>query len=83
MDSKHHLGKLQHAIMRVLWSEGSATVARVRDALAEEGDGRALTNSLMKLAALPQATMVIPGHGPATTLAEESRSNPYMRNACR
>jgi len=47
------------------------------------GDGRALTNSLTKLAALPQATMVIPGHGPATTLAEESRSNPYMRNACR
>jgi predicted transcriptional regulator len=43
MDSKHHLGKLQHAIMRVLWSEERATVARVRDVLAGEGDGRALT----------------------------------------
>jgi predicted transcriptional regulator len=43
MDSKHHLGKLQHAIMRVLWSVERATVARVRDVLAGEGDGRALT----------------------------------------
>ena len=29
----HHLGELQFAIMRVLWDEGEATVARVLEAL--------------------------------------------------
>ncbi len=31
--SKHTLGELQHAIMRVLWSNGEATTAAVHDAL--------------------------------------------------
>jgi len=36
--SKHTLGELQHAIMRVLWSDGEATTAAVHDALyAERG----------------------------------------------
>lgn len=36
--SKHTLGELQHAIMRVLWSNGEATTAAVHDALyAERG----------------------------------------------
>ena len=32
----HHLGKLQFAIMRVLWDEGEAPVARVVEALPPE-----------------------------------------------
>lgn len=36
MERSHHLGELQHAIMRVLWDEGEATVARVCEALAED-----------------------------------------------
>lgn len=43
MDSKHHLGRLQHAIMRVLWDEGEATVARVHEVLKASGEARALT----------------------------------------
>ena len=36
--SKHTLGELQHAIMRVLWAEGEATTAAVHGALyAERG----------------------------------------------
>ena len=36
--SKHTLGELQHAIMRVLWNNGEATTAAVHDALhAERG----------------------------------------------
>lgn len=31
--SKHTLGELQHAIMKVLWSSGEATTAEVHDAL--------------------------------------------------
>jgi predicted transcriptional regulator len=40
----HHLGDLQYAIMRVLWDEREATVARVQERLAigDERD-RALT----------------------------------------
>ena len=44
MGGPHHLGDLQYAIMRVLWDEGEATVARVQERLSsgEERD-RALT----------------------------------------
>ncbi len=38
----HHLGELQYAIMRVLWNEREASVARVYDALPAE-HRRALT----------------------------------------
>jgi BlaI family penicillinase repressor len=41
-DRVHHLGELQHAIMRVLWTAGEATVARVYEALPPE-HRRALT----------------------------------------
>ena len=33
----------------------------------------------VKLWPLPPATVVHPGHGPATTLGEERRTNPYLR----
>ncbi|MCA8981405.1 MAG: BlaI/MecI/CopY family transcriptional regulator [Planctomycetes bacterium] len=42
MSRSHRLGELQLAIMRVLWSEGEATVAAVHEALKDQGD-RALT----------------------------------------
>ena len=42
MSRSHRLGELQLAIMRVLWSEGEATVAAVHAALRDQGD-RALT----------------------------------------
>jgi len=32
-----------------------------------------------ELYALPAQTLVIPGHGPATTIGEEAASNPYVR----
>ena len=42
------------------------------------GNGAELGGSLLRLVALPPATRVLPGHGPATTVAEERRSNPYI-----
>jgi BlaI family transcriptional regulator, penicillinase repressor len=42
METSHHLGDLQLAIMRVLWSHGQATVAEVHEALEPER-GLALT----------------------------------------
>jgi BlaI family transcriptional regulator, penicillinase repressor len=41
-ETSHHLGDLQLAIMRVLWSRGEATVAEVHEALEPER-GLALT----------------------------------------
>jgi glyoxylase-like metal-dependent hydrolase (beta-lactamase superfamily II) len=32
-----------------------------------------------KLYALPESTIVIPGHGEATTIATEKKSNPFVR----
>jgi len=44
MGGQHNLGDLQYAIMRVLWEEGEATVARVQERLAQgEKHERALT----------------------------------------
>lgn len=43
------------------------------------GDGRALAQSLRRLRSLPAGTRIHPGHGPATTLADELRNNLFLR----
>lgn len=43
------------------------------------GDHQTLINSIrQKLFTLPGDTVVIPGHGPTTTIAKEKRSNPFL-----
>ena len=43
------------------------------------GDGGLMRKSLQRLATLPGDYKVLPGHGPATQLAEERKYNPYLR----
>ena len=43
------------------------------------GDMATLMNSLARLTALPDDTLVIPGHGPRTTIADEKRGNPFLQ----
>ena len=43
------------------------------------GDWNTIKGSLERLAELEKDYTVYPGHGPATTLAEEKKYNPYMR----
>jgi glyoxylase-like metal-dependent hydrolase (beta-lactamase superfamily II) len=44
------------------------------------GDAETLLSSIrVKLYALPDPTVVYAGHGPATTIGEEKRSNPFAR----
>lgn len=46
-------------------------------------DPHALHDTLQRLAALPPETVVYSGHGPATTIARELRSNPFLNGAAR
>lgn len=44
------------------------------------GDGRQILHSLRnRLLVLPDATRVIPGHGPETTIGTERQSNPFLQ----
>jgi glyoxylase-like metal-dependent hydrolase (beta-lactamase superfamily II) len=40
-----------------------------------------MQESLARIQTLPEATVVYPGHGPATTIGEERRSNPFLTGA--
>jgi len=44
------------------------------------GDWATLMASLEKLKALPEETMVIPGHGMTTTIGRELSANPYLNS---
>ena len=45
------------------------------------GDGRQILRSIHdKLLPLPEEAVVIPGHGPKTTIGREKRFNPFLRN---
>ena len=46
-----------------------------------ESSSLQMQQSLLKLKALPDRFVVYPGHGPATTIGEEKRSNPFMQTA--
>lgn len=46
-------------------------------------DPHALVQSLGRFTALPAETVVYPGHGPATTVGEERRTNPFLTGALR
>jgi hydroxyacylglutathione hydrolase len=39
---------------------------------------KALRNNLEKLLSLPEDTLVCPGHGPLTTVANEREHNPFF-----
>lgn len=43
-----------------------------------ESSEKDMTQSLKKLARLPDRLAVFPGHGPTTTMGEEKRSNPFL-----
>ena len=44
---------------------------------------RDLTRSLERIAALPEETVVYSGHGPATTIGRERRTNPFLNGGAR
>jgi glyoxylase-like metal-dependent hydrolase (beta-lactamase superfamily II) len=46
-------------------------------------DGAQLERSLDRICALPDETIVYPGHGPATSIGREKRTNPFLTGAVR
>ena len=42
------------------------------------GDHAAILRSLARTLVLPDATVVLPGHGPATTIGDERQANPFL-----
>jgi glyoxylase-like metal-dependent hydrolase (beta-lactamase superfamily II) len=44
---------------------------------------RDLAASLDRIAALPEDTMVYPGHGPVTTIGTEAATNPFLTGVAR
>jgi len=47
------------------------------------GDPVAMQRSLARVASLDDATVVYPGHGPATTIGTERASNPFLNGVAR
>ncbi len=45
------------------------------------GDGSTLSQTLQRMATLPDETIVYCGHGPHTTIGDEKRHNPYMNTS--
>lgn len=44
------------------------------------GDGRKLMRSIHeRLLVLPEETLVVPGHGPTTTIGDEKQTNPFLQ----
>lgn len=46
-------------------------------------DPAAMSESLARIATLPESHVVHPGHGPATTIGRELRDNPFLSGAAR
>jgi glyoxylase-like metal-dependent hydrolase (beta-lactamase superfamily II) len=46
-------------------------------------DGEAMRRSLERIATLPPATAVLPGHGPETAIGAELESNPFLTGMAR
>jgi hydroxyacylglutathione hydrolase len=42
------------------------------------GDDQAMARSLYRTLTLPDETVVLPGHGPQTTIGEERQANPFL-----
>lgn len=82
-----------HCPGNVLFYQAEAQVALVGDALFNGGVGRwdlpggdfeTLEKSIRgQIYTLPDETVVLPGHGPRTTVGEEKESNPFVPGARR
>lgn len=86
----HAPGHTEGSTVFVMTREGEPDVALTGDVLfagtigrtdLPGGDAIAMEATLRRLARLDPDTDVLPGHGPASTIAAELAGNPYLRSA--
>ena len=65
--------------MRLLLSGDTLFAGSVGRTDLPGGDMATLMDSLRKLTDLPDETLVVPGHGPCTTIGAEKRGNPFLQ----
>ena len=58
----------------------TASVQEPHTVIFENTELQQIIDSLHRLAKLPDETVVLPGHGPQSTIGDEKRYNPYMRS---
>jgi glyoxylase-like metal-dependent hydrolase (beta-lactamase superfamily II) len=82
----HTPGHTQGSISLFIPSEGKLIAGDTlfRDSIGRTdlpgGDGRQILASIHnKLLVLPDETVVVPGHGPNTTIARERQFNPFLQ----
>ncbi len=75
----HSAGGMCFLVGDVLFSGDTLFAGSVGRTDFITGDHDTLMCSIQKLFALPEHTVVYPGHGPSTTLHEERLMNPYLR----
>ena len=74
----HSVGSVCYFCNDVIFSGDTLFEGSIGRTDLTTGDPRDMGLSLKKLAALPGDYRVLPGHGAATTLERERRSNPYL-----
>lgn len=74
----HSPGSVCYLAEGVLFSGDTLFAASIGRTDFEGGDIAAMARSLRLLAELPPETAVLPGHGPATTIARERAGNPWV-----
>ncbi len=74
----HTSGSCCYRVGSLLFTGDTLFAGSIGRADFPTGDGIALRLSLQKLCTLDNTYAVLPGHGPATTLSEERKTNPYM-----
>ena len=79
-------GHTEGSVCFLVWENGEDPALFSGDTLFAQSIGRtdlpggnfgALEKSLIKLASLPPELAVYPGHGPSTTIFDESKKNPF------
>src|SRR3954447_14570283 len=85
VDVLHTPGHTQGSICLWMPTEGTLVAGDTlfRDSIGRTdlpgGDGRQILRSIHeKLLALPEETVVVPGHGPTTTIGREKQVNPFV-----
>ncbi|MCK4579353.1 MAG: MBL fold metallo-hydrolase [Candidatus Marinimicrobia bacterium] len=76
----HSAGSVCYEIDGLLFTGDTLFLGSIGRTDLPGGNERQIMESLDQLAALPGDLTVLPGHGPDTTILQERRANPFLKN---